>query len=70
MECRALCEAEFSQRSLCAQLHPVTSPLAVETGSFSGPPEEKILCLLCDLGETEDQVHFMFSCFITGDMMI
>ncbi len=37
------------QRSLCAQLRSGTLPLAVETGRFSGVPEEQRLCLLCDL---------------------
>lgn len=44
-----------SQRSLCAQLCSGKLALAIETGRFTGLPEEKMLCLLCDLGETEEE---------------
>ena len=51
-----------SQRSFCAQLHSGTLPLALETGRFVGTPEEDRLCLLCDLEEIENEVHFLFYC--------
>ena len=35
-------------------------PSSTETGRFIVLPEEKMLCLLFDLGETEDEVHYMF----------
>ncbi len=47
-----------NQRSLCAQLCAL--PLALETGRFSGL--EQRLCLLCNLGEIENEIHFMFYC--------
>ena len=51
-----------SQRSLCAQLHSGTLPLALETGRFIGTPEEDRICLLCDLEEIESEIHFLFYC--------
>ena len=51
-----------AQRSLCAQLRSGTLPLALETGRFNGTPEEQRLCLLCPLGEIENELHFMFHC--------
>ena len=50
------------QRSLCAQLRTGTLPLAIETGRFNATPEEERLCLLCELGEIENEVHFLFYC--------
>ena len=50
------------QRSFCAQLRSGTLPLAIETGRFIGAPEMDRKCLLCDLGEVEDEIHFLFYC--------
>ncbi len=47
-----------NQRSLCAQLCAL--PLALETGRFSGLKQR--LCLLCNLGEIENEIHCMFYC--------
>lgn len=44
--------------SLCAQLHSLQ--LALETGGFSAAREED--GLLCELGETENDVLFLLSC--------
>ena len=51
-----------SQRSFCAQLHSGTLPLALETGRFIGTPEEDRKCLVCDLGDIENEIHFLFYC--------
>ena len=50
--------ADKSQRLLCAQLHSGTLTLALETGRFIGIPEEDRICLLCDLEEIENEIHF------------
>lgn len=49
------------QISLCAQLRTGRLPLATETGRFNATPEEERL-LLCELGELENEVHFLFYC--------
>ena len=56
------------QRSLCAQLRSGTLPLAVEVGRFRGTPVEERLCLLCDLGIVEDELHFVFHCPLYGEL--
>ena len=57
-----------SQRSVCAQIRSGTLPLAIETGRFYGTPEEDRLCLLCDLGEVENEIHFVFHCPMYDDL--
>ena len=57
-----------SQRSLCAQLHSGTLPLALETDRFIGISEEDRVCLLCDLEEIESEVHFLFYCPLYDDV--
>lgn len=47
------------QRSLCAQLRLGTLPSVIQTCRFTGLPEEKRLCLLCNLGEIEAEAHFI-----------
>ncbi len=48
-----------SQSSFSGQLHSGTPPLAI--GRFISTPEEERFCL-CDLGETEGEIHFVFHC--------
>ena len=50
------------QRSLCAQIRSGTLPLALETGRFNSIPEEERNCLFCELGEIENELHFLFYC--------
>ena len=56
------------QRSLCAQLRSGALPLAVEVGRYTGIPEEQRLCVLCDLGVVEDEIHFVFHCPLYNDV--
>ena len=51
-----------AQRSICAQLRCGILPLALETGRFYSIPEEDRKCHLCDLGEVENEMHFLFYC--------
>ncbi len=55
------------QRSLCIMVKNTT----VSSGDrqvFNGTPEEDRLCLLCDLGDTENEIHFLFCCPVCDDL--
>ena len=41
--------------SAIPQLRTGTLPLAIEVGRYKGIPEEKRLCVFCDLGVVEDE---------------
>ncbi len=51
-----------SQRSLIAQLRTGILPLALEVGRFKNIQEDNRLCELCELGETENESHFVLCC--------
>lgn len=57
-----------SQRSLVAQLRCGILPLAIEVGRFKNTPEENRLCVLCDLGEVENESHFLLYCTHYDDL--
>lgn len=50
------------QRSLICQLRLGILPLHLETGRYSGKPENKRLCNICNSGEIENENHFLFKC--------
>ncbi len=50
------------------QLRSGRLPLALEAGGFNDTAEEDRLCLLCDLGEIEDEFHFLFCCPVYDDL--
>ena len=50
------------QRSFLAQLRCGILPLEIETGRWSGIAVENRICKLCNVGETEDELHFLFRC--------
>lgn len=52
------------QLSLCAQLSSGTSPLTTESGWF----KKRKVCVLCELGEIDNDVHFMFNCCLYDDI--
>lgn len=56
------------QRSLSAQLCSGTLPLAVETGRFNDISEEDRVCFVCNFGETEKGIHFLFYCPSNDDL--
>ncbi len=56
------------RRSLCAHLRLSTQLLALESGWFNDTPEEDRLCLLSDVGEIENEVHFLFCCPVYDDL--
>lgn len=59
-----------SQRSLCAQLSPGKLPLTMERGRFSVTQEQDIIFLLYDLGDIENEIHFMFYSPLYGKLRL
>ena len=49
-------------RSLFAQLRAGILPLQIEVGRFRNMPISERLCIICNGGEIEDEVHFVCSC--------
>ena len=52
-------EWSVSVRRVLAGLRAGCLPLGVETGRYTGIPYYQRTCRLCDLGEVEDQHHFL-----------
>ena len=52
------------QRSLLAQLRAGVLPLHVETGRFSNTALELRTCHLCNSGDIETELHFLFDCYM------
>ena len=57
-----------SQRSLCSQFRLGILPLHVETGRFIGTELDQRLCSYCELGEVEDEIHFLLYCPLYHDL--
>ena len=57
-----------SQRSLCAQFRSGILPLHVETGRYTGTELDQRLCGYCELGEVEDETHFLLYCPFYHDL--
>ena len=57
-----------SERSLVSQYRMGILPLAIETGRFQGVKLEERLCIFCNSGAVEDEVHFMFDCSLYNDL--
>ncbi len=50
------------EKSLLSQLRYGILPLRVETGWFIGENHNDRKCMLCNSGNVEDQLHFLFDC--------
>ncbi len=50
------------EKSLLSQLRYGILPLRVETGRFIGEKHNDRTCTLCNSGNVEDQLHFLFHC--------
>ena len=50
------------EKSLLSQLRYGILPLRVETGRFVNEPRCNRICTLCNSGQIEDQIHFIFHC--------
>ena len=51
-----------SERSHLAQFRCGILPLRLETGRFVGLSVEERICNLCNINETEDELHFLLRC--------
>ena len=56
-----------SERSYIAQFRCGILPLRIETGRYIGEQIEHRVCILCNRNETEDEIHFLFSCPLYKD---
>ena len=50
------------QRCLLAQFRVGILPLMIETGRYQNIELENRICSLCDLGEIENEIHFLCEC--------
>ena len=55
------------QRSILTQLKIGILPLRIETDRYQGIAPEERLCRLCALNQTEDEIHFLFTCPTLSD---
>ena len=51
-----------SERSLLSQLRMGILPIRLETGRFNNLKIDDRVCMICNNGEIEDEIHFLFSC--------
>lgn len=51
-----------SQRSLLSQCRGGVLPIRIETGRFHGLAPEERICELSNLGEIENEIHFLLDC--------
>ena len=63
-------ERSVSVRRVLAGLWAGCLPLGVETGRYTGIPYYQRTCCLCDLGEVEDQHHFLIICPTFKDLRL
>ena len=47
---------------MLAQFRCGILPLRIETGRFSGEPEDSRLCKMCSKNEIESETHFLINC--------
>ncbi len=55
-------DLERYDKSLLSQYRYGILPLEIETGRYKNVEREHRLCLLCNEGVIEDQIHFTFQC--------
>ena len=51
-----------NERSLLSQLRCGILPIRIETGRYTGENPEQRVCLFCDSGEVESEIHFLLKC--------
>ena len=56
------------QRSALAKVRCGVAPLRIETGRFSGTPEDERLCTLCNTNEIENELHVLTQCEFYNDI--
>ena len=52
----------YIQRSALARLYSGNLPLRIETGRYRNIPRPERLCVFCDSGHVEDEIHFITEC--------
>ena len=57
-----------SERSILAQFRCGILPLRIETGRYIGEKPHERLCKVCLSGQVEDELHFLFKCFLYDDL--
>ena len=63
-------ERSVGVRRVLAGLRAGCLPLGIETGRYTGIPYYQQTCRLCDLGEVEDQHHFLIICPTFKDLRL
>ena len=58
------------QRSILAQYRIGILPLRVETGRYIGEKPEERICKICQSGQIEDEMHFLFNCTLYNDLRL
>ena len=56
-----------SERSILAQFRCGILPLRIETGRYVGEKPEEGLCNVCQSGQIENELHFLFHCVRYND---
>ena len=56
-----------SERSILAQFRCGILPLRIETGRYVGEKPEERLCKVCQSGQIENELHFLFNCVLYND---
>ena len=55
-------------RRVMAMLRCGSMPLCVETGRFNNTPLCERICNMCNNGNVEDEMHFLFECDVYSDL--
>lgn len=50
------------QRTHCAQIRSGILPLHLQRSRYRGITEEELICIDCDLNESESEIDFVFYC--------
>ena len=56
-----------SERSILAQFRCGILPLRIETGRYVSEKPEERLCKVCQSGQIENELHFLFNCVLYND---
>src|ERR1044071_10264301 len=57
-------ETPFHYRKFITRLRCGSNALRIEVGRWKNLDREERKCLVCGLGEVEDEVHFLLNCYV------